>query len=87
MKISWSISCEFSGSIKFTLLEAGFFYNCTLGNVVHLFEKSSRNDNLIKEKIMISINPFSEIGTFIPSFVMQTYVVAMFLLSHWCNSL
>ena len=29
---------------------------------------------------MISINPFSEIGTFIPSFVMQTYVVAMFLL-------
>ena len=29
---------------------------------------------------MISINQFSEIGTFIPSFVMQTYVVAMFIL-------
>ena len=29
---------------------------------------------------MISINPFSEIGTFIPSLVMQTYVVAMFFL-------
>ena len=29
---------------------------------------------------MISINPFSEIGTFIPSLVMQAYVVAMFLL-------
>jgi len=29
---------------------------------------------------MISINPFSEIGAFIPSFVMQIYVVAMFLL-------
>ena len=29
---------------------------------------------------MISINPFSEISAFIPSLVMQTYVVVMFLL-------
>ena len=29
---------------------------------------------------MISLNPFSEIGAFIPSIVMQIYVVAMFLL-------
>ena len=29
---------------------------------------------------MISINPFSEIGAFIPSVMMQIYVVAMFLL-------
>ena len=29
---------------------------------------------------MISLNPFSEIGIFIPPFVMQIYVVAMFLL-------
>ena len=29
---------------------------------------------------MISLNPFSEIATFIPSLVMQTYVIAMFVL-------
>ena len=29
---------------------------------------------------MISINPFSEISTFIPSLVMQTYVVVVMLL-------
>jgi len=29
---------------------------------------------------MISLNPFSEISAFIPSFVMQTYVIAMFIL-------